>query len=352
VSDHPDFLAAIVANPEEDATRLVYADYLDERAECRLSGWEADQARAELIRLQISVARGPDCPVCHKTGVFRGTHRLYCELMCIDLANTDVDPEKRVEYECRACHYKESANRVRWLLKTKYPALSPNGLAPLKIAGEELWNPAEFMSAREVRYVRGFVGVVALTHESFLARPAELVRAAPLEQIVLCDRVLNHNNVPFGRVGYFWVPDDVAPPPEAYGLVVAKSLFDLSAVLRDKDFADHVTDCYKWLSWAAIYYARAKAKLPAWTPRPALAPLYEPLKRWMPDFYFGPDGEPNSLTPSRLEIDPWIEQQYRDRQKPYVDYDGFAAYYVEDGFLSLVGIPSRTPTPLAPIGSI
>jgi uncharacterized protein (TIGR02996 family) len=47
-------LAAIIAHPDEDTPRLVYADWLDEQ------GGESNAARAELIRLQIAVAsKGP-----------------------------------------------------------------------------------------------------------------------------------------------------------------------------------------------------------------------------------------------------------------------------------------------------
>jgi uncharacterized protein (TIGR02996 family) len=50
VSDEAGFLHAIQANPEDDATRLVYADWLDDQ------GSEANVARAEYIRLSIELA--------------------------------------------------------------------------------------------------------------------------------------------------------------------------------------------------------------------------------------------------------------------------------------------------------
>lgn len=51
--EHP-FLDAILARPHEDGPRLVYADYLDE------TGNPLDAARAELVRVQVAVARLPD----------------------------------------------------------------------------------------------------------------------------------------------------------------------------------------------------------------------------------------------------------------------------------------------------
>lgn len=48
--NHDTFLAAVCANPDDDAPRLVYADWLEEHG---------DSARAEFIRLQIEMAHLP-----------------------------------------------------------------------------------------------------------------------------------------------------------------------------------------------------------------------------------------------------------------------------------------------------
>ena len=48
--DHDALLAAVIADPDSDTPRLVYADYLEE------AGDEADAARAEFIRMQCSIA--------------------------------------------------------------------------------------------------------------------------------------------------------------------------------------------------------------------------------------------------------------------------------------------------------
>jgi uncharacterized protein (TIGR02996 family) len=52
VNDEDAFLAAIIANPDDDATRLVFADWLDEHEQ---------PDRAEFIRLQIRESQLPDC---------------------------------------------------------------------------------------------------------------------------------------------------------------------------------------------------------------------------------------------------------------------------------------------------
>ena len=46
----PELLQSVIDSPKEDAPRLVYADWLEEHGELE---------RAELIRVQIELARGP-----------------------------------------------------------------------------------------------------------------------------------------------------------------------------------------------------------------------------------------------------------------------------------------------------
>src|SRR5688572_7761584 len=50
---HEPFLRAICEVPDDDAPRLVFADWLDEHG---------DPDRAEFIRLHIHLARDPDAP--------------------------------------------------------------------------------------------------------------------------------------------------------------------------------------------------------------------------------------------------------------------------------------------------
>jgi uncharacterized protein (TIGR02996 family) len=49
-----DFLRAILANPAEDTTRLVYADWLDEQGDA------ASRLKAEFLRFELEAARVPD----------------------------------------------------------------------------------------------------------------------------------------------------------------------------------------------------------------------------------------------------------------------------------------------------
>lgn len=54
MDDRRALMAAIIANPEEDTPRLMFADWLDEH------GGEHDRARAAFIRLQVEAARLPE----------------------------------------------------------------------------------------------------------------------------------------------------------------------------------------------------------------------------------------------------------------------------------------------------
>src|SRR5262249_11434951 len=60
MSDQAAFLAAIIANPDDDTPRLVYADWLDENLPDKTPSPAAGpSARAEYIRVQCRLARLP-----------------------------------------------------------------------------------------------------------------------------------------------------------------------------------------------------------------------------------------------------------------------------------------------------
>lgn len=121
------FLADILANPDDDAPRLILADWLDER------NGPGDAARAEFIRCQCALA--------------------------------DPNAPWRAALEAR-----ESAllagHREEWARKTFRLPLEGIGC---------------------LTYRRGFVECVTATCRAWLARGAEVVRAAPLRQVRLVD---------------------------------------------------------------------------------------------------------------------------------------------------------------------
>src|SRR5262249_19010051 len=123
MADHEGFLQDILAHPEDDAPRLIYADWLEEH------GGGAGPARAAFIRLQCERARLPE-----------------------------GDPKaNRLKY------------RERKLLKANAAAWVP----PL---------PPDFETAQ---FRRGFVEHVALPLKSFLDHSAALFGAVPLLSVAL-----------------------------------------------------------------------------------------------------------------------------------------------------------------------
>jgi uncharacterized protein (TIGR02996 family) len=115
------FLRAIVANPDDDAPRLIYADWLDERG---------DAERAEFIRLQCSLA----------------TEQTKHSPVLLAL-------ESRAE-DLRARHESE-------------------------------WTPSVASLSRSLRvhFRRGFVETVTLEARAFVAGADELFRLAPVQNL-------------------------------------------------------------------------------------------------------------------------------------------------------------------------
>jgi uncharacterized protein (TIGR02996 family) len=116
------FLRAIVEDPDDDTPRLVYADWLDEHG---------DAARAEFIREQIELARGP--------AAARTRDRL--------------------------------AKRERRLL----------------LEHESRWAAPLHGLVRRARFVRGFPHRVTLPAEWFLTHAADLFRLAPVRHLILTE---------------------------------------------------------------------------------------------------------------------------------------------------------------------
>jgi len=127
MTPHDAFLQAIRDNPEDDAVRLIYADYLEEK------GDPAGLDRAEFIRLQLELGRLPADSTDRATLLARGRRLLR---------------EHEAEWV---------AGDLRGLVR----------------GGE---------------FRRGFVEKVALPAEVFPQRADELIRLAPLREVHLTGR--------------------------------------------------------------------------------------------------------------------------------------------------------------------
>jgi uncharacterized protein (TIGR02996 family) len=132
-------LAAVVANPEEDTPRLVYADWLQERGD-KAAG---DVERADYIRTQIKIARTPP-------------HEFCCEKTFDILSHAGGVKLFTPRCRCRAC----SLARRDYNLGKRFV----------------VWEWCRGIPPGSVNvYRRGFVEEIKLTTEDFLANAEHIV---------------------------------------------------------------------------------------------------------------------------------------------------------------------------------
>ncbi len=133
MSDGDALLSVILAQPDEDVPRLVYADWLDE------NGTAPDRARAEFVRVQIALAGvGP----------------------------TEMVPWNKPVVEQRGCE------------KRLLAAHGANWLAPLRAPGGPLQSEATHGQFR-----RGFVEVVWMPAAWFTVRAEVLFARVPVREL-------------------------------------------------------------------------------------------------------------------------------------------------------------------------
>jgi uncharacterized protein (TIGR02996 family)/excisionase family DNA binding protein len=176
---------AILQGPDDDAHRLVYADWLDDHGVGE---------RAEFIRTQIELARGEDCG---HAAAEDGCRR--CELA-------------RAEASLLERHGGE------WLRR-----LPRSGW---KAVGEAAWQKASRESPRRsplACFRRGFVAWVDLPTDEFTDCAHVLVNHFPLERVRLSDR-----RPLAAEVGYSWACDFGPDRPERlpHGLAAAVIAYD------------------------------------------------------------------------------------------------------------------------------
>jgi uncharacterized protein (TIGR02996 family) len=152
MATHDEFLRAVIADPEDDGPRLVYADWLDERG---------DAARAEFIRLQ-------------------------CELSQVETIEHDCGEDGEWETTCPACGaygvVGELEGRVVELLDShgrEWLAAIPPGLVPANVGFGSVGQAL----VRDGTFRRGFVERISCPWTAFRDNAARLKAATPLREV-------------------------------------------------------------------------------------------------------------------------------------------------------------------------
>jgi uncharacterized protein (TIGR02996 family) len=147
-TDDAHFLARIIADPDSDAERLIYADWLEEH------GGPAGAARAEFVRVQVEIARRDP--------------RVAAPLVADGCA-------------CELCVLRR---RERELL-AEHGSDATGGLPCWRDADGRLCGVGSAGWGHEFR--RGFVGAVTLPSAAWLAHADALLAAAPVTEVTLTD---------------------------------------------------------------------------------------------------------------------------------------------------------------------
>jgi uncharacterized protein (TIGR02996 family) len=155
VTDHKGFLADVLAHPDLDWPRLVYADWLEEHGE---------GARAEFIRVQCEA---------HQLQHGPGKHADHpeAEKNCVLCAR--LTALRRRERELLESHRREWTNLVPGYVTDAWALDEPR--------------PPYVYGAR-VQYRRGFVASITCTAADWLAHADAITAATPLEEVTLTNR--------------------------------------------------------------------------------------------------------------------------------------------------------------------
>lgn len=200
-----DLLAAILAAPADDNVRLVYADYLQE---------QGASSRAEFIRVQVELARGPegiDCERIFSEASSSGAEHWSCALA----------PELALPPVGATVTARLNSAQSGWLTVTGAVCAwgKPHEFAFAAGARAEPWQPEltrregellpAFLKTLRTRYrvgmeftcSRGFANAVMCAAADWLAHADAILARHPVGRVTLTD-----DRVPWGgneRMGYY-----------------------------------------------------------------------------------------------------------------------------------------------------
>lgn len=187
------FLRAIIANPDDDAPRLIFADWLEEHGEGE---------RSEFIRVQCEIAKGPPGLRCSEiTYDSGGTIRAKLESWKplrkgerIDICCYSSLPTDRPHW-VTAAGIVDSIDHFLWSFTLREASkLKPWPLyereqellnADFANPGYIIWGPPSECHATEWKFSRGFVSEITLACQDWLTHREQLLRAVTLEKVTL-----------------------------------------------------------------------------------------------------------------------------------------------------------------------
>ncbi|MFL5341256.1 MAG: TIGR02996 domain-containing protein [Gemmataceae bacterium] len=181
--DEPAFLAAILAAPDDDGPRLVYADWLEERG---------DTDRSEFIRVQIELTRRPVDPARQRHLRRRESDLLKRHRDEWLKPLTDRLSAERAKDPPALDLMQLSQRIVRGLAlagdEGELPAGEPPYIAPEQLWAQLVQRPESLLGQRariEFQFRRGFVEVAELSPADFHRFAETLFELVPLREIVV-----------------------------------------------------------------------------------------------------------------------------------------------------------------------
>lgn len=235
------FLDAVCATPDDVGPRLMYADWLEERA------GEGDRERAEFIRVQCELD-GRQCLRPRPERCDIGAWKLACGIC-------------RVCWLCRREQELLSRRCHNWMCDVASFRTATSAHPSLafrlgrKASVDSRW-------VEHVGFRRGFVEAVTLSAADWLAHGPTLVRAAPIREVRLSDKEPLRSD-PIAVAGgaiYYWTGLPEWTAQYTSGPFAAHTI---PWVLWEKiglpDSFASAADAQAWLSRACLKWARATA---------------------------------------------------------------------------------------------
>lgn len=183
MTERESFLAAIIADPQEDAPRLIFADWLEEHGE---------RDRAEFIRVQCELAMTPESPIKTPGNIFQLSDEEYDWWNCAAAKPCRFDPFTKTGELCRYHALKKreqelhEAHILSWLgvelldLCSLYDYLDVTNFD--SAGGSEIQRVYRDISPV---WRRGFIAEITLSCQDCLQHGEQLLRSTPLEKVTL-----------------------------------------------------------------------------------------------------------------------------------------------------------------------